>query len=120
MKVDLNCDLGEGESVAKTRALMRSITSANVACGGHAGDVRSMETSVRLARQYGVRLGAHPGLPSQFGRGIVKLSPAQLELLLLHQIGALERIARFHHVKLHHIKLHGSLYHAADADPALA
>jgi UPF0271 protein len=119
MKLDLNCDLGEAEPTAKTRALMRSITSANVACGGHAGNVSTMETCVRLAKQYGVRLGAHPGVPSQFGRGVVDLSTSQLELLLLHQVGALERIAKYHQLKLHHIKLHGSLYHAADANPTL-
>ena len=75
MKLDLNCDLGEGEPLAKTRALMRCITSANVACGGHAGNVQSMERCIRLAKKYGVRLGAHPGVSANFGRGAVRLSP---------------------------------------------
>src|SRR5438132_10521639 len=61
MKLDLNCDLGEGEPLRRTRALMRWISSANVACGGHAGDFTTMESCVRLAKQQGVRLGAHPG-----------------------------------------------------------
>jgi 5-oxoprolinase (ATP-hydrolysing) subunit A len=122
MKFDLNCDLGEGESPARTRALMRWITSANVACGGHAGDVKTMEACVLLAKRYQVRLGAHPGPWSRgdFGRGPVTLSPEALELLLLQQIGALERIARAHHIRLHHIKLHGTLYHATENNAALA
>jgi len=119
--LDLNCDLGEGEPLARTRALMRWITSANVACGGHAGDLASMTACVRLARQFGVRLGAHPGVASRadFGRGTAKVTPDELELLLLHQVGALERLARAGGVRLHHVKLHGALYHASEADPSL-
>lgn len=122
MKLDLNCDLGEGEPIARTRALMRWITSANVACGGHAGDAQLMEACVRLASAGGVRLGAHPGpwARSDFGRSAVSVTPDELELLLLQQVGALERIARAHRVRLHHIKLHGALYHATEADEALA
>jgi len=121
MKPDLNCDLGEGEPIARTRALMRCITSANVACGGHAGDIASMTRCVRLAKQFGVKLGAHPGPWSRgdFGRGAVQLTPDEFELLLLQQVGALEAIARAHGVALHHIKLHGALYHASEAEPAL-
>lgn len=122
MNVDLNCDLGEGEPLARTRALMRQSTSANVACGGHAGNVRSMEACVRLAKQFAVRLGAHPGLWSRgdFGRGSGEITGDELELLLIQQVGALERIARVHGVKLHHIKLHGALYHASEEHPELA
>jgi UPF0271 protein len=122
MKSDVNCDLGEGESLAATRALMRWITSANVACGGHAGDAKTMELCVRLAKRYGVRLGAHPGAwnRSDFGRGQVDLSADELELLLLHQVSALAAIAREHGVRLHHIKLHGALYHASESSEALA
>ena len=122
MKLDLNCDLGEGEPLARTRALMRRVTSANVACGGHAGDLKTMENCVRLARQLGVRLGAHPGPWSRtdFGRGPVRCAPDELELLLLHQVCALERVARAHGVRLHHIKLHGALYHISEENNALA
>ena len=74
MKLDLNCDLGEGEPLAKTRALMRSITSANVACGGHAGSVKTMEACVRLAKQFKVQVGAHPGVAPNFGRGEISIS----------------------------------------------
>jgi UPF0271 protein len=99
---------------------MRCITSANIACGGHAGNLQSMQTSIRFARQMGVRIGAHPGIASQFGRGSVDISERDLELLLLHQVGAFEKVVRSEHARLHHIKLHGSLYHAVDQNPKLA
>lgn len=120
--MDLNCDLGEGESRARTALWMLWITSANVACGGHAGNVVSMRASVRLAQRHGVRLGAHPGLADRehFGRAEVKLSADDLEALLLQQVSALERIARDAGGRLHHIKLHGALYHAYDRSAPLA
>ncbi len=122
MKLDLNCDLGEDEPLARTRALMRWIDSANIACGGHAGDARSMRACVRLAKEFKVNVGAHPGPWSRADRGRTKLTITsdELELLLLHQVGALERIAAEAGLSLHHIKLHGALYHAAEADPKLA
>src|ERR1051326_4165629 len=122
MKLDLNCDLGEGEPPTRTRALMRWITSANVACGGHAGDLNSMEVCVRLARRFGVRLVAHPGPwnRADFGRGAVRLASGELELLLLQQVGALGHLARASRVQLHHIKLHGALYHASEEDELVA
>lgn len=122
MKLDLNCDLGEGEPLTRTRALMRYITSANVACGGHAGGLKSMHDCVRLAKEFDVRLGAHPGPWSRadFGREPVHITPAELELLLLQQVGALERLAHDRNVRLRHIKLHGALYHATEADESLA
>ena len=122
MKLDLNCDLGEGEPLVRTRALMRWITSANIACGGHAGDAQSMRACVRLAKQLGVNVGAHPGPWSRadMGRSNVQITPAELDLLLLQQVSALESIARSEGVRLHHIKLHGALYHAVEADGSLA
>jgi UPF0271 protein len=122
MPLDLNCDLGEGEPRVRTRALMRWVTSANVACGGHAGDVASMEQCVRLAREFGVHVGAHPGPWSRRDRGreAVKLTPAELELLLVQQAGALATVAGRSGVLLHHVKLHGALYHATEADAELA
>jgi UPF0271 protein len=121
MKIDINCDLGEGEPRTRTRMLMRWITSANVACGGHAGDLSTMDACVKFARQFHVRLGAHPGPWSRgdFGRGTVELEPDEMELLLLHQVGALERIARSNGVRLHHVKLHGTLYHATETSVTL-
>ena len=122
LRLDLNCDLGEGEPLSRMRALMRWITSANVACGGHAGDQRTMEACVRLAKLQGARLGAHPGPWSRgdFGRGHARPGPEKIELLLLQQVGALDRLARAHGLQLHHIKLHGALYHASEEDRALA
>ena len=116
---DLNCDLGEGEPGARTRALLRQITSANVACGGHAGDADTMERVVVEAKALAVRLGAHPGVVGAFGRGDVVLSPRQLQTLVLQQVGALDLLARRHDSELHHIKLHGALYHAVENDDTL-
>jgi UPF0271 protein len=121
VKYDLNCDLGEGESWQRTKALMRYVTSANVACAGHAGSAKSMADCVRMARESQIRLGAHPGLWDRphFGRRHINLSPAALEALLLHQIGALEKLARHEKIRLHHVKLHGALYHATEKHEAL-
>ena len=101
---------------------MRLVTSANVACGGHAGDVRSMEACVAMARTFKAKLGAHPGFcdPKNFGRKALPIDGDELELLLIQQVGALEKIASMHRVPLHHIKLHGGLYHAVEKDPSLA
>ena len=81
----------------------------------------SRDGCVRLAAEHGVRLGAHPGLreAGHFGRGQAQLDPEELELLLLHQVGALEKVAQRYGVRLHHIKLHGALYHASESDPRL-
>lgn len=116
---DLNCDLGEGEPWARTRALLRQITSANVACGGHAGDADTMERVVVEAKALAVRLGAHPGVAGAFGRGDVVLSPRQLQTLVLQQVGAINHLARQHGSRLHHIKLHGALYHAVEKNDDL-
>src|SRR6266508_3847643 len=101
---------------------MRRVTSANVACGGHGGDLQTMEACARLARQHGVRLGAHPGPwnRSDFGRGPVRFAPDDFALLLLHQVSPLERVAYAQGARLHHIKLHGALYHASEQNAALA
>ena len=82
--IDINCDLGEGEPLARTRALMRLVTSANVACGGHAGDVRSMEACAAMARTFKTKLGAHPGFCDRenLGRKVLPISGDELELLL--------------------------------------
>ncbi len=120
MRVDLNCDLGEGEPEDKTRDLMRLISSANIACGVHAGSRESMRTAVRLALGYGVHIGAHPGLPGSFGRSNSTIVVADLRGLLLHQINAMKEAALEAGCSLHHIKLHGTLYHLAEDNPAIA
>ena len=81
MKIDLNCDMGELEDAAHEAALMEHITSANIACGGHAGDEATMERTARLALERGVRIGAHPGYPDRanFGRIEMPMSAAEIE-----------------------------------------
>ncbi len=122
MPLDLNCDLGEGESPAKTEALMRCVSSANIACGGHAGDITSMENAIGLALRYGVGIGAHPGSPdrAKFGRVEVRLLPSELSALLVQQISGLETIAHALNTRLRHVKLHGALYHITERNPELA
>lgn len=122
MTIDINCDLGEGEAPARVRALMKWISSANVACGGHAGSLHSMDYCVRMARGFGVRLGAHPGYwdRENFGRRHIEIRPSDLELLLVQQVGALEKVAAAGNMRLHHLKLHGALYHAVESDSGLA
>ena len=121
MNFDINCDLGEGEPALRTRALIRSATSVNIACGGHAGDIASMRLCVREALKYRVRVGAHPGLNDRenFGRSANAVTSQTLELLLLQQVAALEKIARAEGARLHHVKLHGALYHLTESDARL-
>lgn len=117
---DLNCDLGEHESPAITLALMQCIDSANIACGGHAGDVDSMKGCIDLALDCNVHIGAHPGLADAGGRGDRFPSVQELINLLDEQVGAIHQIATARGASLHHIKLHGSLYHATDQNTELA
>ncbi|HEY8903786.1 MAG TPA: 5-oxoprolinase subunit PxpA [Chthoniobacterales bacterium] len=116
----LNADLGEHEPASRTRALMRLIDMANIACGGHAGSIVSMTRAVKLALACGVKIGAHPGLAVEFGRGEVAISLADLAMLVLQQTTALAAIAAREGARLHHIKLHGALYHATEKSQALA
>ena len=95
----------------RTRALMRRITSCNIACGVHAGSSESMRRCVELALEYQVRIGAHPGVPGEFGRGTVKWTVREFELQVTRQVESLVSIAVAHRVNLHHVKLHGGLYH---------
>ena len=101
---------------------MRSVTSANVACGFHAGDPAVMRATVRLARDAGVAVGAHPGFPDLvgFGRRELNASPREIEDLVLYQIGALAAIARSEGVALAHVKPHGALYNMAARDRKMA
>ena len=119
--MDINCDLGEGEPLARTRALLRQVPSANIACGGHAGTDQSMRECLRLCRELGVRAGAHPGYPDRenFGRVERELSMGEFTTLIAQQLGALSLIGKAEGVKLRHIKLHGALYHAVEKSPEL-
>ncbi len=117
----LNADLGENEPRAVTRALMRVIDLANIACGGHAGSLASMEFAIRAAAIAGVAIGAHPGLSSgAFGRKQMTVSKAEFEMLLLQQVGGFAAACRAEGAKLHHVKLHGALYHAVENSEELA
>lgn len=120
MKVDLNCDMGE--KVGSDEDIMPYITSANIACGFHAGDEMSMQNTVGLAKRYGVAVGAHPGWKDLegFGRKEMSLSPDEVEALVLYQIGALHAIAKAEGVELRHVKPHGALYNQAAKDRGLA
>jgi len=116
----LNVDLGEHEPAPRTRALMGLVDMANIACGGHAGSIVTMSNAVRLALASGVKIGAHPGMAAEFGRGKADISPMELATLILQQTAALAAIAAREGARLHHIKLHGALYHATEKSPTLA
>ncbi len=120
MMIDLNADLGEG--CANDGALMPLITSANIACGFHAGDAQTMRQSVLLAQRYGVAIGAHPSFPDRenFGRTAMLLAPDVVYAQMLYQIGALAAITRAQGGTISHVKPHGMLYNQAAASPALA
>jgi UPF0271 protein len=125
MPIDLNCDLGESfgnYTLGADAEIMPFITSANIACGFHAGDPSVMQATVKLAKQHGVAIGAHPGWPDLqgFGRREMTISPAEAEALVLYQIGALAGFVWAEGVELRHVKPHGALYNQAAKDVALA
>ena len=113
--IDLNCDMGELEDAAHEAALMEFITSANIACGAHAGDDAIMERTARLAIERGVRVGAHPGYPDRanFGRIELKMTAAEIEASVLEQILRLEAIVRRLGGEVAYVKPHGALYNVA-------
>ena len=117
-RIDLNCDMGElPEAIADgtQEALLRSITSANVACGGHAGDERTMRTTVEQAMRAGVAVGAHPGYPDRenFGRLELKMSADAVANSIYEQVRALAEVASKCGAKVAHVKPHGALYNQA-------
>ncbi|TVR03734.1 MAG: 5-oxoprolinase subunit PxpA [Spirochaetaceae bacterium] len=123
--VDLNADIGEGFGryrIEGDEALLRLISSANIACGFHAGDANTMAETVTRCRDAGVAIGAHPGFPDLlgFGRRRMEVEPAEVANMLIYQMGALDGFARVAGVRLHHVKLHGALYNMAAVDPELA
>jgi 5-oxoprolinase (ATP-hydrolysing) subunit A len=120
MRIDLNADMGEG--VGDDARLMPLVTSANVACGFHAGGPETMRRTVRLAREHGVAVGAHPGYPDRagFGRRHLAASPDEVRDDVTYQIGALWAFCRAEGIRLTHVKPHGALYNAAAEDRELA
>lgn len=120
MHIDLNADLGEG--CGSDAALLQLVSSANIACGFHAGDAQTMVESVREALKNGVAIGAHPSFPDRenFGRTAMQLPPETVYAQTLYQIGALATITRAQGGILRHVKPHGMLYNQAAKDPQLA
>ncbi len=123
--IDLNCDLGESfgaYKIGKDEEVLSFISSANVACGFHAGDPHVINQTVQLAKKYSVAIGAHPGFQDLvgFGRRTMTVSPKDVYDLVLYQIGALAAFCKAHEVKLSHVKPHGALYNMAAVDTNLA
>ncbi|WP_226677850.1 5-oxoprolinase subunit PxpA [Mesobacillus jeotgali] len=123
--VDLNCDLGESFGLFKIgndSEVLKHITSANIACGYHAGDHNVMMETVKMAEAHGVRIGAHPGFPDLhgFGRREMKLSAEEIYNLTVYQIGALSAATKACGTKVVHVKPHGALYNMAAKDKSIA
>ena len=124
-RVDLNCDLGESigsDTLEHDALIMRSITSANVACGFHAGDATVMRDTSRLALEHGIAVGAHPGFPDRagFGRRPRDASPSEVEKIVADQVAALSGVVAAEGGRLRHVKPHGALYNMAAEDRRLA
>jgi 5-oxoprolinase (ATP-hydrolysing) subunit A len=124
-RIDLNCDMGESfgaYTIGHDEEVMPFITSANVACGLHAGDPTVIRETIRLAKRHGVAVGAHPGFPdlAGFGRRELKMTPREVEDSLVYQIAAVSGIAAAEGVRLQHVKAHGALYNMAVKDAELA
>jgi 5-oxoprolinase (ATP-hydrolysing) subunit A len=115
-RIDINADLGEGYGTDE--ALLGIVSSANIACGFHAGDAQTMRTVSRIAAENNVAVGAHPSFDDlgNFGRTVIKMSMDELESLVAYQIGALTEAAAESGVSLTHVKPHGALYNVASED----
>lgn len=124
--IDLNCDMGEGFGVytlGDDAGMLEIVTSANIACGFHAGDPQVMSRTLAGARRHGVGCGAHPGFMDLWGFGrrpILGQSPAEIETQLIYQIGALQALAHAQGSRLGHVKVHGALANMANEDIELA
>lgn len=123
--IDLNCDMGEGFGVYRTSLdseLIKYISSANIACGFHAGDATTIRHTVRLALEHGVAIGAHPGLPdlAGFGRRAMAITPREAYEMTVYQIGAVYAFAKSEGGSIAHVKPHGALYNMAAGNKPLA
>ena len=123
--VDLNSDLGESfgnYTIGMDEEILKYVSSANVACGWHAGDPMVMEKTVALAKEFGTAVGAHPGFPDLmgFGRRNMAVTPEEAKAYVKYQLGALQAFAKAHGVKIQHVKPHGALYNMAAVDEKLA
>ena len=124
-KVDINCDLGESfgaYTIGMDRKVVPLITSANIACGWHAGDPKVMDETVKIAKENAMSVGAHPGYPDLlgFGRRNMSISTADAAVYLKYQMGALYAFTKSHQIELVHVKPHGALYNTAGKDRKLA
>jgi UPF0271 protein len=125
VRVDLNCDMGEGFGayrIGVDEQILEYVTSANIACGFHAGDPSTMRRTVRMALEKQVAVGAHPGYPDLlgFGRRFLDATPEEVYDMTVYQIGALAAFVKAEGGKLHHVKPHGALYNTAARDPKIA
>ncbi|HEV3364612.1 MAG TPA: LamB/YcsF family protein [Acidimicrobiia bacterium] len=125
MSVEINCDMGESFGLYRMgddEAIMPYITAANVACGFHASDPVVMRNTIRAAKKYGVKVGAHPAYPDLqgFGRREMKMTPDELTACVVYQIGALKGFLEAEGMTLNHVKPHGALYGVAARDEAVA
>jgi 5-oxoprolinase (ATP-hydrolysing) subunit A len=125
MKIDLNSDLGEAFgpwAMGDDAAMLEIVTSANLACGGHAGDPETMFQTLRMAAAEGVTVGAHPGYADRqgFGRRIIPMSPAEIGRLVVAQVGALAGVAALAGTRVRYVKPHGALGNLAAADRSVA
>jgi len=124
-KVDLNCDMGESYGIYKLgqdEEMMKYITSANIACGFHAGDPQTMRQTIKLALKHNVAIGAHPSLPDKqgFGRRRMDIDAEEIYGLVLYQLGALQAFAKAEGANIAHVKPHGALYHMANENRLIA
>ena len=125
MMIDLNCDLGEGYgpwTMGDDAQILDCVTSANIACGGHAGDPQTMFRTLRLAAHRGVKVGAHPGYADRegFGRRVIPMQAAEVGRMVVAQVGALAALARLAGTQVSYVKPHGALGNLAAADLTMA
>ncbi|MGG4482787.1 LamB/YcsF family protein [Paenibacillus illinoisensis] len=123
--IDINCDLGESYGIYRMpwdKAVLPLITSANIACGFHAGDPATMRSTVEKAMEHQIAIGAHPGLPDVqgFGRRSMDITPQEAYDMVVYQIGALDAFVRAYGGCMHHVKPHGALYNMAAENMRLA
>ncbi|WP_405054370.1 LamB/YcsF family protein [Tepidibacillus marianensis] len=125
LKIDINSDMGEGfglYQLGQDEEMMKYISSVNIACGFHAGDPHIMNKTIRLAKEFNVSIGAHPGFPDLigFGRRYMRASLNEVRDYIIYQLGALREFARYHDAIIQHVKPHGALYMMAMDDENIA
>ncbi len=118
--IDINCDVGEG--VGNEASLFPFISSCNIACGGHAGDVSTMTDIVKMAKAHRIKIGAHPSYPDKvnFGREVMDIPDVDLKQSIAEQLDVFDKVLQAENTQLHHIKAHGALYNQTAKDSHLA